>query len=66
MKGCGTFDPPPEDSPDREAVDQFRDFLRAVDERGVPAVAADPAWRAYIDGIGPAPSPEDRAGGTIT
>lgn len=35
---------------DAEEVHRFREFLRQVNERGVPAVAADPAWAAYIRG----------------
>jgi hypothetical protein len=47
---CGTHQLPPDGTPDREEVDRFADFLRDVDRRGIVAVAADPAWRDYIDG----------------
>lgn len=47
---CGTCNPPPEDSPDREELDRFAEFLREVTARGVPAVASDPEWAAYIRG----------------
>ena len=52
---CGTFALPPEGTPDRQEVDDYRRFLSEVDRRGVPEVAADPTWRPYIDGTGPAP-----------
>lgn len=35
---------------DAEEVLRFREFLRQCNERGVPAVAADPAWQAYFHG----------------
>lgn len=35
---------------DAAEVLRFREFLRDCNERGVPAVAADPKWRAYING----------------
>lgn len=50
---CGTYRLPPEGTPDREAVDRFRDFLREVHQRGLTAVAADPEWRDYVDGTVP-------------
>lgn len=35
---------------DAEEVHRFREFLRQTTERGVPAVLADPQWRAYALG----------------
>lgn len=35
---------------DAEEVLRFREFLRDCNQRGVPAVAADPEWQAYIRG----------------
>jgi hypothetical protein len=35
---------------DAEAVHRFREFLRLTVERGVPAMLADPQWRAYALG----------------
>jgi hypothetical protein len=35
---------------DAEAVQRFREFLRQATERGVPAMLADPQWRAYALG----------------
>ena len=35
---------------DAEEVHRFREFLRLANERGVPAVLADPEWRAYALG----------------
>ncbi len=49
-RDCGTCNPPPEDSPDREELDRFADFLRDCKERGAEAVWADPKWTAYIRG----------------
>lgn len=47
---CGTCRPPPDGSPDREALGRFAEFLRAVTEWGRAAVLADPEWAAYIAG----------------
>ena len=57
MTHCSTWRPAAEDSPDREAIDQFADFLRAVAERGRAAVMSDPAWQPYISGDGDAIDP---------
>jgi hypothetical protein len=35
---------------DAEEVLRFREFLRLTTERGVPAMLADPQWRAYALG----------------
>lgn len=35
---------------DAEEVLRFREFLRDCNERGIAAVAADPAWQAYVHG----------------
>lgn len=35
---------------DAEEVHRFREFLRLAEERGVPAMLADPRWRAYALG----------------
>lgn len=35
---------------DAEEVHRFREFLRQANKRGVPAMLADPEWRAYALG----------------
>lgn len=49
-RDCGTCRPPADGTPDREELDRFAEFLRDVADRGRAAVAADPAWAAYIAG----------------
>lgn len=70
MRGCGFAHPPPEDSPDREAVDVFTDWLRESAEVGIvpgtkdhPGTVPDtPAakafmvrWGPYMSGSAPGP-----------